>query len=118
MNDENQMISVQIPAEIFKEISTVTEEAKSTLNSQDTITLQVSAQTVSKLTELRIDIESFQRSLVDEQNSRTNRYIRVSEMRIAFFEKLILLAGGSLALSLTFLASLQRHLQGKATPLS
>lgn len=41
-----------------------------------------------------------------------DQFVKISEMRIAFYEKLILLAGGSFALSLTLLGSLQRAAPG------
>lgn len=38
----------------------------------------------------------------------SDQFVKIAEMRISFYEKLILLAGGSFALSVTLLGSLQR----------
>jgi hypothetical protein len=47
---------------------------------------------------------------LNESNRTVDRLIKVSELRNAFYEKIILLAGGSFALSLTFLTGLQRSM--------
>lgn len=49
-----------------------------------------------------------------ETRHLADQFIRIAEMRISFSEKIILLAGGSLALSVTFLGSLQRHNPGSS----
>jgi hypothetical protein len=45
----------------------------------------------------------------DEARHIGDQFVKIAEMRISFFEKIILLAGGSFALSVTFLGSIQRH---------
>jgi hypothetical protein len=113
MGDENQKISIQVPAELLKEMSTFSEEAKAALDDKTLITLQLSPENVAKLTSLGKDIRALEQSEIEEWHANADRFTKSSELRISFHEKLILLAGGSFALSFTFLGSLQRHiLQG------
>jgi hypothetical protein len=60
---------------------------------------------------LSVGEEWHSRRAVDAQElqSRRKSVFEALERRIAFFEKLILLAGGSFALSLAFLSSLHKH---------
>jgi len=46
---------------------------------------------------------------LDETRHMADEFVRIAEMRISFSEKIILLASGTFALSVTFLGSLQRH---------
>ena len=113
MSDETTRVRVQMSADVLKGISTTNEQTKATLESGTAVTISFPAEFGSKFTELRKDFEAYQQSQVEEWRNATDRYIKVNEMRISFYEKLILLAGGSFALSLTFVGSLQRHaLQG------
>lgn len=107
MTDESSKISIQIPAETIKELSTLTDEAKSRLDARGFVTLQGSPDTLAKLTALRQDIEQLQKSFISEWHIENEKLTKTSEWRISFHEKLILLAGGSFALSLTFLGALQ-----------
>jgi len=109
MNDESPKLSVQVPADFFKDLSTLGEEAKVAADAKTLVTLEVSLDGLKRLTALREDMAEMQRSQVNEWNVETDRFIKVIQMRISFYGKLILLAGGSFALSLTFLGSLQRH---------
>lgn len=110
MDDQNETISIQVPAESLKDVSNFSEEAKAALSDKTLMTLQLSPENLTRLTSLRKDITAFQQSQIDEWHADADRFTKSSELRISFHEKLILLAGGSFALSLTFLASLQRHL--------
>jgi hypothetical protein len=53
--------------------------------------------------------EEADRGDLEETLRLCDQFVKIAEMRISFFEKIILLAGGSFALSVTFLGSLQRH---------
>jgi hypothetical protein len=113
MSDETARVPVQMSADVLKGISTTNEQTKATLENGTAVTISFPPEFGSKFTELRKDFEAYQQSQVEEWRNATDRFIKVSEMRISFYEKLILLAGGSFALSLTFVGSLQRHaLQG------
>jgi hypothetical protein len=113
MSDETKSVSMQVPTEIPSEISRLSEQAKTasetTTAEKTVVTLRASPEQLKNLSELRKDLESFERSKLCETHAVTDRFIKTSELRISFYEKLILLAGGSFALSLTFLGSLQRH---------
>jgi hypothetical protein len=112
MSDEMKSISIQVPAEYLKKAdSVVSENVKIEDKSEEnkSVTLQASPEQLRLLTALRQDFESYQRSQVDDSYKTLDRLIRATEMRISFYEKLILLAGSSIALSLTFLASLQKN---------
>ena len=114
MTDEtSKTVPVQVPADVLKEISTINEQTKARLEGGTAVTINFPIELGPKFTELGKDFETYQQSRVEELHTATDRFIKVSEMRISFYERLILLAGGSFALSLTFLGSLQRHvLQG------
>jgi hypothetical protein len=107
MSDDLQKISVQIPADTLKEISAETDKVKAA-EGKTLVTLQFSPETVDKLKTLREDITAFQQTQVTFSNAEVDRLIKTSEMRTGFYEKLILLAGGSFALSLAFLGYLHR----------
>jgi|SRR5208282_146254 len=117
MNDETRTVSVEVPAEILKTISTATKEAKTAPEARTLVTLQFSAEAVNKLTALTEDFAAFQQSLVSASHAVVDRLIKTNEMRISFYEKLILLAGGSFALSLTFVGTLHR-LAPQGSPLA
>lgn len=111
MADETRKISLLVPVDFLKEMASLSEKvnAAETAEGKATIALEASPEQLKNLTELRRDMESYERSQVDEWHATTDRFMKISEMRISFYEKLILLAGGSFALSVTFLGSLQRH---------
>jgi hypothetical protein len=117
MSNETQKVSVQIPTEVLKEVSAAVEKAKTTNDDKTSVTLQFSPEAVNALTALRKDFVAFQEGQVAGSHAAADRFIKTSEMRIAFYEKLILLAGGSFALSLTFLGSLHRVALPTASPL-
>jgi hypothetical protein len=71
--------------------------------------MHVTAEAAKQIPPLYEEVkESYKRDM-DEADRVADRFIRIAEMRISFFEKIILLAGGTFALSLTFLGSLQHH---------
>jgi hypothetical protein len=114
MSEDTQKIPVQISAETLRAISEAKEKAANTAEAQGKVTLQLLQEALPKLTKLREDITALEESQVADSHRIADRFIKTSEMRISFFEKLILLSGGSFALSLTFLGSLHRAaLQGK-----
>src|SRR5260221_9266558 len=100
MSDETKQISVQIPSEVLKEVSTATEQAKATSDGMTLVTLHFSPEAVSSLTTLRKDFTAFEEAQVAGSHAAADRFIKTSEMRISFYEKLILLAGGSFSFSL------------------
>jgi ABC-type Fe3+-siderophore transport system permease subunit len=109
---ETKKISVLVPADLMKElddISKAVKEADKNSDSKTAIRLEATPDQESQLTELRKDMESYQRLQVAEWHTAYSEFMKSSELPISFYEKLILLAGGSFALSLTFLAALQRH---------
>lgn len=109
MDEELKTISMLIDADLFKQVKSLSPETKAASEGQVTVTLQASTEQLKKLTELRQDMESYERSQVAEWHTATDRLIKTSELRISFYERLILVASGSFALSLTFMGSLQRH---------
>ncbi len=114
MSDDVQKISIQIPSEVLKEAASVTEKAKASTDGTTLVTMHFSPQTVNSLTKLRENMTAFEESQVTNSHMVIDRFIKTSELRTSFYEKLILLAGGSFALSLTFLGSLHRAaLQGR-----
>ena len=117
MSDELKQVSVQISTAVLKELSAAVEQAKSINDENTPITLNFSQGAVNLLTALRKDIVTFQEKQVEGSQAAVDRFIKISEIRIAFFERLILLAGGSFALSLTFLGSLRRVALPAASPL-
>jgi hypothetical protein len=109
MSDDSQkVVSVQIPSDILKEIASVTETAKPSTDGTTLVTMRFSPETVTSLIRLRENMTAFEESQVASSQTIVDRLIKTSEMRTSFYEKLILLAGGSFALSLTFLTSLHR----------
>jgi hypothetical protein len=115
MADEKKKISISIPADLLKEITDLGKVAPpGTGAAEATIVLEASAEQGQKLTKLREESEAGQLLEAGEWQTTTDRFIKVSELRISFYERLILLAGGSFALSLTYLGSLQRHLDQNA----
>ena len=109
MNEELKTVAVPIDADLLKRVKASISETNTTAEGQVTVTLQATPEQLQKLTELRQDIESYERSQVAEWHTTTDRFIKTSELRISFYERLILVASGSFALSLTFMGSLQRH---------
>jgi len=115
MSDDLKTFSVQVPAELLKESPTPTGHVKAEDGAEKgpSITLRVTPEQFKLFTELRQDFESFFQSQVADSRAAVDMLVRTSTIHLSFYEKLILLAGGSFALSLTFLLSLQRHaLQG------
>jgi ABC-type transporter Mla MlaB component len=108
MDQDIRKVSIKLPSDLLKELSALNEQNK-VATDQGTITLQATTEQLSSLGELRRDMADFQRSKIDEWHSITDSFIKTSEMRISFYEKLILLVGGSFALSLTFVGSLHRY---------
>jgi hypothetical protein len=107
MADEPTKISVQVSADELKALSMATGDAAPAGKAQ--VTLQISPESAKKFISLWEDFLAFEKSQVADSHTSVDRIIKTSEMRISFYEKLILLAAGSFALSLTFLGSLQRH---------
>jgi ribosomal protein S10 len=66
------------------------------------VSIHISADGAKRIPELFEDLTHSRRLAVEEMHGAVDRALKVSEIRIAFYEKLILLAGGSFALSLTF----------------
>jgi hypothetical protein len=115
MSDELKTISVQVPAELLKESPTPTGDVKAEDEGEKGpfVTLRITPEQFKLFTVLQKDFESFYQSQVADSRAAVDMLVRTSTMHLSFYEKLILLAGGSFALSLTFLVSLQRHaLQG------
>lgn len=115
MSDEPKTISVQVPAELLKEIPTSAGNVKAEDGGEKGpfVTLRVTPEQFRLLMALHKDFESFYQSQIADSRAGVDMLVRTSTMHLSFYEKLILLAGGSFALSLTFLVSLQRHaLQG------
>jgi len=106
MSDHRIKVSVPVDAELLNLVSSASEKAAVP---GATVTLQATSAQLEKLTKAREDMEDYQRRSVDAWRKGTDTFIKISEMRIAFFEKLILLSGGSFALSLSFLTSLNHR---------
>jgi hypothetical protein len=111
MSEEKKTISVQVPAEYLKNTtaSSGPVNAEQDTGAMKSVTLEVTPEQLKLLIAWREDFEAYQQSQVDNSQKSVDKYIKTSELRISFYEKLILLAGGSFALSLTFLVSLQRN---------
>jgi hypothetical protein len=108
MAEENRTVSIQMPSQLLKEVADVVDKAKPDAQSSTTVTMSFSADAVKSLLTLREDMTAFQERQVVDSHTAVDRFIKTSELRTSFYEKLILLAGGSFALSLTFLGSLHR----------
>jgi hypothetical protein len=102
-------VSIKMPADLLKQLSQFNEQNQPATDDQGVLTLQATPQQVQSLTELRKDLNDFQNSQSDEWHRIADRYIKTCEIRITFYERLVLLAGGSFALSLTYLGSLHRY---------
>jgi hypothetical protein len=111
MSDEK--LTVKIPVELLASVSKPAQEAKTT--DKAFVTLQFTREWASKFGSLRAELSALQELQVANSHAGVDRAIKTSELRISFYEKLILLAGGSFALSLTFLGYVHRNAQ--ATPL-
>jgi hypothetical protein len=107
MADEPQKISVQIAVDELKALSMTAGEAEA--DGKALVTLHFSPESVKRFIALWEDSTALEKSQLADSHTAVDRFIKTSEMRISFYEKIILLAGGSFALSLTFLGSLQRH---------
>ena len=120
MSEETKTVSVSVPRELVEgvnELAAKTNAANAVEN--EVITLKVTPQQAQRLTELREELDSFQKSQFEEWQADIDDFIKTSGLRISFFDKLILLAGGTFALSFTFLGALQRRVApGTARPLS
>lgn len=101
---------MQVPAEAMKaDFIEMPEAAEKTLSKDsNAVTLHFPPEAVAGLAKLGEDLETAEESRIADSHRFAERYIKTSEMRISFYEKLILLSGGSFALSLTFLSSLHR----------
>lgn len=75
------------------------------------VTVPISAEAAERIPRLYEEWLEIYKSELDEGHRLIDRIVKIAEMRISFFDKIVLLAGGSFALSLTFLASLQRYPQ-------
>jgi hypothetical protein len=80
------------------------------------VTIHIPGEQVGKVASLYEEWSCARDGMLEEVHRSLDIAIKLTEMRSGFFEKLILLATGSFALSLTFLGSLNKHAQG--TPLS
>lgn len=80
VTDENKKVNVSIPTDRLSGISALAEEMR-----------------------------RYQETDTEEGLRRTDAVLRILERRVDFFDKLILLAGGGFALSLTFVFSLSKH---------
>ncbi len=69
----------------------------------------MSADALSRLQRTLEEILDLRKAEVDDMVLIADRFTKVAEMRIAFFEKLMLLTGGSFALSLTLMGSVRQH---------
>jgi hypothetical protein len=109
VNDEVPNFPIELPLDMVMKISTVSEQAKASSEAGGTVTIKLPLATGPKFTEVRKDFEAYEKSQVEEWHSIVDTFIKVSELRIAFYDKLILLSGGCFALSVTFLGLLQRN---------
>jgi hypothetical protein len=78
----------------------------------DQVTGRVSAEAAQKIPTLVQQFRNDAERDLDGAYCLADQFTKIAEMRVSYFEKIILLAGGSFALSLTFLGSLQRHNAG------
>jgi hypothetical protein len=102
-------ISVQVHAAQDVKAAPAASETKAVeTQANGTVTLHFSSEGVAGLKQLVKDFASYEETRIAESHKFAERFIKTSEMRISFYEKLILLSGGSFALSLTFLTSLHR----------
>jgi len=106
----NAKTTVPAPPEPVKKDSSATIEKGGTTSSQDSgkINYEFPPEAVESLTKLSEDFDTFEDARVADLDKINERFIKTSEMRISFHDKLMLLCGGSFALSLTFLSSLHR----------
>ena len=82
------------------------------------VQIQIPIEQAEKALPLYEEWSSARNAMLAEAQKIVDYSIRTTEMRTAFFEKIILLATGSFALSLTFVGSLHRHAAPQEAPLS
>jgi hypothetical protein len=58
MSDESPKLSVQVPADFFKGLSTLSEEAKAAADAKTLLTLELSPDGLKMMTALREEIDS------------------------------------------------------------
>ena len=84
---------------------------------QQTATIHIPGEQVGKVAPLYEEWSRVRDTTLEEAHQSVDRAIKLTEVRTSFFEKLILLATGSFALSLTFLGTLHRHTE-QGSPLA
>jgi hypothetical protein len=99
-------IPVEVPTDALRDVLESAEKIR--LAGKHSTTLQLPPDSVAALKQLREEMAKFEESRAAEVHKLADRFVRTSEIRMSFNERLILLAGGSFALSLTFLGSLHR----------
>lgn len=113
MSDQIPSVPVELPSDMVMQISTINEQAKASLEAGGTVTIKFPTESGPKFTELRKEFEAYEKSQIEEWHSIVDTFIKISQLRIAFYEKLILLSGGCFALSVTFLGLLHRNEVGQ-----
>jgi len=78
----------------------------------NSVTIHIPGEQVGKVAPLYEEWSRARDGMLEEVRRSVDTAIKLTEMRSGFFEKLVLLATGSFALSLTFLGSLNKHTQG------
>jgi hypothetical protein len=73
------------------------------------VKLSIPGDRLSGILALAEEMRRYQETEAEEGLRRTNAVHKIIKKRVDFFDKLILLAGGSFALSLTFVFSLSKH---------
>jgi hypothetical protein len=69
--------------------------------------LNITVEAANRIRQLRPDYERRVGAAFDSLHRIADGVMQISQMRTSFYEKLILLAGGSFALTLSFVGSLQ-----------
>jgi hypothetical protein len=106
MADEIRRISIPVPNDLLKEAEGLPKAAST--SDSTIVSFQFTPQAVASILELQKDYVTFQKTQIENSREAIDKFRKICEMSVAFYEKLILLAGGSFALSLTFLGSLHR----------
>lgn len=73
-------------------------------------TIHISGENFGRARELAKDYEMAEKEHRKEYRDEADRTIKLTEQRIGFFEKLIILDAGTFALTLTFLGALSSHI--------
>jgi len=75
---------------------------------KETVKIHFAPEAAKQIPDLYTEMVQARKTSIEEMHRAVDRAMRVGEIKVSFYEKLVLLAGGSFALSLTLLGLLGR----------